>query len=227
MIDRRKVTLKPIDRIQQNVLAKSERRLLTWLCKKMPGWVTPDLLTATGVCGAGIVFIGYASSSINSNWLWLAIAGYFVHWFGDSMDGSLARFRRIERPAFGYFIDHSCDGFATFLILAGMGLSPYVRLDAALFALTGYLILFIHAVLAVRVLGELKLSYMAAGPTELRLALIALTLAMLMLGGQPGMFAPISGFDVAIGAAGALLILLFIYQTVMVARRIVAIERDS
>jgi phosphatidylglycerophosphate synthase len=169
MTDRRKVILKPIDRSQQNFLAKSERRLLTWLCKKMPRWVTPDMLTATGVTGAGIIFIGYASSAINSSWLWLAIAGYFLHWFGDSMDGSLARFRQIERPAFGYFIDHSCDGFATFLIVAGMGLSPYVRLDAALFALVGYLLLFVHAVLAVRVLGELKLSYMAAGPTELRL----------------------------------------------------------
>ena len=200
MTDRRKVTLKPIDRIQQNVLAKAERRLLTWLCEKMPNWVTPDVLTATGVSGAGIIFIGYASSSMNSDWLWLAIAGYFVHWFGDSMDGSLARFRRIERPAFGYFIDHSCDGFATFLILAGLGLSPYVRLDAALFALVGYLLLFIHTVLAVRVLGEMKLSYLAAGPTELRLAMIAVTLAMLTLGDKPGVFAPISGFDVVINS---------------------------
>jgi hypothetical protein len=133
----------------------------------------------------------------------------------------------VERPAFGYFIDHSCDAFATFLILAGLGLSPYVQLNTALFTLVGYLILFIHAVLAGRVLGELKLSYIAAGPTELRLALIAFTLAMLVLGDKPGSFAPISGFDIAIGAAGALLILLFLYQTLIVARRITVIECGS
>ena len=209
MTERRSVILKPIKRIQDNVLAKLERRLLTWLCKMMPDWVTPDVLTATGVGGAATIFVAYALSSIDSGWLWLAIAGYVIHWFGDSMDGSLARFRRIERPGFGYFIDHSCDGLATLLILVGMGLSPYVRLDAALLALAGYLLLCIHAFLSVRVLGELKLSYFAAGPTELRLALIGLTSAMLIFGEKPGAFAPVSGFDVLIGSAGALLIVLF------------------
>jgi phosphatidylglycerophosphate synthase len=166
---------KPLKRIQRNFLAAFEHRLLTWFCSGMPQWVTPDLLTTTGAFGAVCVFIGYAASAINSNWLWLAIGGYIVQGFGDSMDGNLARFRHIERPSFGYFIDHSCDGFATFLILAGLGLSPFVRLDVSLVALAGYLLLSVHAYLTARALGELKLSYMSAGPTELRLGLIALT----------------------------------------------------
>lgn len=141
------------------------------------------------------------------------------------MDGSLARYRHIERPSFGYFIDHSCDGLTTLLILGGMGLSPYVRLDVALIALAGYLLLSVHAYLAARVMGELKLSYLAAGPTELRLVLITLTLSMMSLGPAPGMFAPISGFDLFVGSVGIMFILLFIVQTLVTARRLAAKER--
>lgn len=210
----------PIDRIQQNLLAASERRLLTWLCAHMPRWVTPDLLTGLGMVGAFAIFAGYAASSLHVDWLWLAIAGYAVQWFGDSMDGSLARFRRIERPSYGYFIDHSCDGLATLLILAGMGASPYIRMDVALVALAGYLLLSIHAYLAARVIGEFKLSYLAAGPTELRLLLIGMTLAMMALGYAPGLFGAISGFDVFVGLIAALLVILFVIQTLSTAKRL-------
>ncbi|WP_188062571.1 CDP-alcohol phosphatidyltransferase family protein [Sphingobium sp. KCTC 72723] len=210
----------PIDRIQQNLLAASERRLLNWLCAHMPPWVTPDLLTALGMVGAFAIFAGYAASGLHVDWLWLAIAGYGLQWFGDSMDGSLARFRRIERPSYGYFIDHSCDGLATLLILAGMGASPYIRMDVALVALAGYLLLSIHAYLAARVIGEFKLSYLSAGPTELRLLLIGMTLAMMALGYAPGLFGAVSGFDVFVGVIAALLVALFVIQTLSTAKRL-------
>ena len=170
--------------------------------------------------GAAIIFAGYVASIDDRAWLWVAVSGYLVQWFGDSMDGSLARFRKIERPRFGYFIDHSCDGLATLLIMAGIGLSPYVRLDIALLALTGYLLLAIHAFLSARVLNELKLSYVAFGPTELRLVLIAMTLAMWALGPGPKLFGALSGFDLLIGIAGVVLIGLFVIQTLATARRL-------
>jgi phosphatidylglycerophosphate synthase len=213
---------KPVQRIQHNILAKSERLLLTWLCARMPPWVTPDKLTVLGMVGAIATFAGYAASGIASSWLWLAIAGYWVQWFGDSMDGSLARFRKVERPAYGYFIDHSCDGLATLLILAGIGVSPYVRLDVALVALAGYLLLSIHAYLAAKVCGEFRLSYLSAGPTELRLMLILLTLAMLFLGPAAGLFGLVSGFDLFVGIVGVVLIILFVGQTVVMGRRLAA-----
>ena len=87
----------PILRIQENVLARQERRLLNWLCPRLPTWVTPDMLTSLALIAAVIIFTGYALSGLNRNWLWLSVAGYFVHWFGDSLDGSIARFRSIER----------------------------------------------------------------------------------------------------------------------------------
>ena len=214
-----------LTRIQRNLLASAERRLLTWLCSRMPTWVTPDVLTAAGLAGALAVFAGYAASAVDRSWLWLAIIGYVLHWLGDSMDGSLARYRQIERPSFGYFVDHSCDGLATLLILAGMGLSPFVRLDVALLALAGYLLLSVHAFLSARVLGELRLSYVAAGPTELRLILIAFTLAMFFAGTGPRVMSSFSTYDIAVAIAGMALITLFVVQTVFTARRIAAKER--
>jgi phosphatidylglycerophosphate synthase len=213
-----------LSRIQQNWLAAKERRLLTWLCARMPSWITPDRLTVTGMIGAAMIFAGYAASNGGSAWLLLAILGYGVQWFGDSMDGSLARYRHIERPSFGYFIDHSCDGLATVLILAGMGLSPFVTMDVAMVALTGYLLLSIHAFLSARVLGELKLSYLSAGPTELRLMLITLTIMMMALGSGPGVFGRWSGFDIFVGTVGGILIILFIGQTLVTGRRLARAE---
>ncbi len=178
------------------------------------------MLTFFGMAGAFLIFLGYTLSNLAEHWLWLAIAGYVVQWFGDSTDGSLARFRKIERPRYGYFLDHSCDGLATTLVVMGIGLSPYVTLEVALVALAGYLLLSIHAFLSVRVLGELKLSYLNAGPTELRFLLIGLTLAMMVFGHGPGWFGSISGFDIFVGFVGAVLVLLFVVQTAVTSRRL-------
>ena len=200
-------------RIQQNILAASERRLLTWLCERMPRWVFPDMLTALGMVGALLVLAGYTTSLLDEDWLWLCVVGYIVHWFGDSMDGSLARYRRAERPRYGYFLDHSCDGLATVMILMGIGLSPYVRLDIAMIALVGYLLLSIHAFLAVKVLGEFRLSYLSAGPTELRILLIGLTVAMLIFGDAERELNRLNDFDYFVGGVGIVLIAIFVLQT--------------
>lgn len=213
---------KRVSRIQENVLAVSERKLLNWLCARMPRWVTPDLLTGTGVLGAVAIFAGYALSTYGSAWLWLAIAGYVMQWFGDSMDGSLARFRKIERPRFGFFIDHSCDGLTLLLILSGIGLSPYVSFDIAMVTLAGYLLLSIHAFLATHVLGEMRLSYLSLGPTELRFVLIGITFVMMGMGYDRDWFAHVSGFDLTFAGAGALMIVLFVIQTLKTAKQLSA-----
>src|SRR3546814_18999141 len=97
------LTQKPLARIQENVLASSERRLLTWLCAHMPAWVTPDVLTATEMVGALAIFVGYAASGLSPAWLGVAIIGYVLQWFGDSMDGRMAGYRRIERHFIVFF----------------------------------------------------------------------------------------------------------------------------
>ncbi len=218
MINQTRPIAKPIERIQKNLLAAPERRLLNWLCSILPQWVTPDKLTSLGVFGAVATFIGYAASGFSKTWLWLAIIGYFLQWFGDSLDGSLARYRRIERPSYGYFIDHSCDGLVTLLILGGMGFSPFVRVDVAMFAVVGYLLLSIHAYLAARVMGEFKLSYGIAGPTELRFLLIGMTIGMML--SDPVLPPGISVFDMIVGVVGTLFVVLFISQTLVAGKRL-------
>lgn len=210
----------PIKRIQGNLLAVQERRLLNWICPRLPGWVTPDQLTLFALFGAVLVFAGYAASHLDRNWLWLSVAGYVAHWFGDSLDGSLARFRSIERPRYGYFVDHSADALGALFIVGGIGASPYARLDSSLIALAGYYLLAIHAFLSARVVNELRLSHIAAGPTELRLILIGLTVAMFAQGtGERSGFA-FSGFDLFIGGVGVALVALFAVQTLIMAQRI-------
>ena len=207
-MEQRLHTPQPLDRIQQNWLATTERRILTWLCGKMPPAMTPDRLTAIGMAGAALVFIGYVCSNFGAGWLALALAGYAVQWFGDSLDGSLARYRKIERPSYGYFLDHSCDG-----------------MNVALIALAGYFLMSMHAFLAARVIGELRLSYMAAGPTELRLFLMLLTVAMMFDDPTKDLIGNVSGFDILIGGIGVGLILLFVVQTFAVARQLAVTDR--
>ena len=214
--------LKPVQRIQQNMLAVNERRLLTWLAARMPPAVTPDRLTSVGFLGCCMVGLGYALSNWNLAWLWLSIGGYFINWFGDSLDGSLARFRKIERPSFGYFIDHSTDALGNMIIMIGLGLGPFLRFDVAMFGLAAYLLLSIHTFLAARVIAEFRLSYLASGPTELRIVLIAMTLCM--FGGNTGPVGQtaLSAFDIFIGGIGIILIVLFAVQTTLTARHLLA-----
>jgi archaetidylinositol phosphate synthase len=212
--------MKPVQRIQQNLLAVGERRLLTWLAGKMPLWVTPDKLTAVGFIGACLIAAGYALSSFQIEWLWLSIGAFFINWFGDSLDGSIARFRKIERPKFGYFIDHSTDSLGNMLLMIGLGASPFLRMDIALFGLAAYLLLSIHTFVAARVVDEFRLSYVAAGPTELRLILIAMTLSMFYMGTGTIGDTVYSVYDFFIGGLAVVLILLFIGQTASTASQL-------
>ncbi|WP_052072280.1 CDP-alcohol phosphatidyltransferase family protein [Sphingopyxis sp. MWB1] len=205
-------------RIQQNILARGERRFLDFLCARLPRWITPDHLTTLGFVGAAMVAAGYLLSWLAPAWLALCVAGYVVNWFGDSLDGSLARWRRIERPSYGYFVDHSVDGLAIFLMVGGIGLSPYMRFDVALICVVAYLLLAIHTFLSAKVMGEFRLSYMAGGPTELRLMLIAMTALMPVVGaGDVGRinFTPFDLFGLGMAA---LLVTLFVVQSVATAR---------
>ena len=200
-------------RIQQNILARGERRLLNWLCARLPAWVAPDQLTALGFAGALMVAGGYLLSWLGSGWLALSLAGYVVNWFGDSLDGSLARWRKIERPTYGYFVDHSVDAIATFLMVASMGMSPFMRFDVALLGVVGYFLLSIHTFLAAKVVGEFRLSYMAGGPTELRLMLMAMTVTMALVGPGDIGGTNFSPFDLFGLFVASILVTIFVVQS--------------
>ena len=149
-----------------------ERPALQWLCAHMPAWVNPDMLTIIGVGGGLIIAVGYWLSNFDKNFLWLADFGFVVNWFGDSLDGSLARYRKIERFQYGYFVDHTVDTLTQTMICIGLGLSPFVGFNYAMLALVGYLQLGILTYVNTAVTGVFKMSYGKIGPTEIRAAII-------------------------------------------------------
>jgi phosphatidylglycerophosphate synthase len=159
-------------RINDILLGKAERRLLRWFCVRMPSWVTPDMLTMLALLAGIATAAGYALTNISKMYVWISSLGLVLHWFGDSLDGSLARYRKIERPRYGYFLDHSLDTLAEVLIALGIGLSPYVRLDLVLFALIAYLMMSVSVNIRTFASGVFQISYGKFGPTELRAVLI-------------------------------------------------------
>jgi archaetidylinositol phosphate synthase len=165
-------------RVNDILLGPLERPALKWLAVHMPTWVTPDLCTATSVVGALGIMISYAMSRIDPNFLWLASLGFVINWFGDSLDGTLARYRQIERPLYGFFIDHTADAFNEMMMMLGLGLTPYVRFDLACLALSVYLLLSILVLVRTCTFGEFKISFGKVGPTEVRVLAILFNTAM-------------------------------------------------
>jgi phosphatidylglycerophosphate synthase len=172
----------PPARVQTSLLAARERRLLDELCRRMPAWVTPDRLTALGSAGAAIAAIGYVGSHWDPAFLLLSSLGVAINWFGDSLNGSLARHRRIERPRYGYFLDHSVDALNGLVFAIGLGLSPYVSMASSLLLLSSYYLLTLYVFLSAQVNREFPLTKAYVGPTELRLLAIAFNCAIFACG---------------------------------------------
>jgi archaetidylinositol phosphate synthase len=160
------------------LLAKPEKRALRWMARRLPRWVLPDDLTAVGVLAATGICVAYQLSNDGRGWLWVANALLVVHWIGDSLDGTLARVREIQRPRYGYYLDHLVDAVSTALIGIGLGLSPYMLLSIGALVVVAYLILSINVYLESYALGRFSIGYGLIGPTEIRLVLIALNTAL-------------------------------------------------
>jgi archaetidylinositol phosphate synthase len=161
-------------RSKEFLLARAEGRALEWIARRLPAWVMPDHMTALGVLAAFGIAGAYLLSNGDVAWLWAASALLIVHWLGDSLDGTLARVRRIERPRYGYYLDHLVDALATALIGLGLGLSPWMLLAVGLTIVIVYLVLSINTYLETYAFGVFTLGYGRLGPTEARLGLIAL-----------------------------------------------------
>lgn len=157
------------NRALDGLVSRHERSVLEWLAARVPAGVLPDHLTALGVAGAGLVAVALAASHLSPVLYWLALAGLALNWLGDSLDGTLARVRRIERPRYGFFVDHVSDLASQTLIVLGLGLSPLMRLDLATLALSGYLAISVYTFVKLHVTRNMQLSYFGVGPTEIRL----------------------------------------------------------
>lgn len=201
-------------RVNNSFLATQERKALQWLAARTPSAVTPDHLTLLGLAGAFLVLVGFAASRVSPWFTSLAMLGLFLNWLGDSLDGTLARHRKIERPDFGYFLDHSCDLISQTFIFVGLGFSPYFTLFSALLALSMYLLMTSFTYLKVLVLKTHHLSYYGMGATELRLLLIVWALFALWCGRGlvDARFMGLRQIDITIFALWSLVFLAFMWK---------------
>lgn len=171
-------------RLSTSLLSFLEKPIVRWLCQRLPVWVTPDTLTVIGLLGALVVGAGYLLCRYNPAFIWLASFGLFLNWFGDALDGNLARYRKVERPRYGFFIDHSVDAIAEFAVMLGVALSGYVNFTLALFSLIGYFMVSVVVIAYTFVSGEFRISYGGISPTEVRV-LIILSNTLIFFIGKP------------------------------------------
>jgi phosphatidylglycerophosphate synthase len=189
-----KEEFKSAPRIQESIVAGLERRALLWFAQRMPARVNSDHLTLLGffaMFGAGA---SYALARWHRAGLVLATVFLALNWFGDSLDGTLARFRNRQRPRYGFYVDHIIDSFGALFLLTGLALSGYLHPMLAAAMLISFLMLSIEVYLATYTIGKFQLSYSIFGPTEIRIMLAIGNTALLwrpmvhVAGGQYRLF---------------------------------------
>ena len=172
------------------LLAAPEKKLLQAVARRIPRRWRPNHLTVLGVLAATGAGAAYALARHHPAWLWVASAFLVLQWFGDSLDGTLARVRGAERPRYGYYLDHITDAYSTAVIGIGIGLSHYVHVGLALGLVVLYLALSVNVYLETHVFGKFELGYGLLGPTEVRIIMIVANVALALHRELPGVAWP-------------------------------------
>jgi archaetidylinositol phosphate synthase len=183
-----------LPRVNDGWLSAPEERALAWLALRIPGWLSPDRLTALGLVGAIMAFGGYVLARDSPGLLWLVNIGLLVNWFGDSLDGKVARQQAIERPRYGFFLDQSVDVIGQFLFAMGLGFSGYMRLEIAAIGFAVYLMMTVQGLLRTAVTGVFRLAAGAVGLTEIRCMFVVLNVLFYFLPPRP---LPIDGMSIS------------------------------
>ena len=194
------------ERELHGLTAGVERDALRWLAARTPSWVGPDHLTLIGAAGLGLAGAAYAASG---RWPWLLLVvnlGLVVNWLGDSLDGTVARYRRRTRPRYGHYVDHVVDALGAVALLGGLGASGWIGAPVAFALLTVYLLFLVHMGFAARTTGRCTMSYSGVGGTELRLGLAAVNTIVLwqprvVLGETPVLVLDLVGSAALVGMA--------------------------
>ena len=163
-----------------SVLAPLEKRTLLWLAARLPGWVSSDHLTVVALVAMLMAGLSYWLARTTRAGLLLAVVCLAINWFGDSLDGTLARLREHQRPRYGFYVDHVVDAAGAVFLLGGVGLSGYMSSIVALALLVAYLLLLVETFLATYTIGTFTMSYFGVGPTELRILLAIGNLVLLV-----------------------------------------------
>ena len=211
-------------RVHGSLLAAGEKRVLIWIAERLPRWVNSDHLTGLGAAGMLGAGLGYALSPHWRPALLLVVFFLLVNWFGDSLDGTLARVRRHERPRYGFYIDHVLDAVGILLLIGGLLAGGYVSLLPAAAFLLAYYLLTIEIALATHALGVFRISYWKFGPTELRILLAIGTLQLL-----DSPWSTIAGhhlllFDIGTAIGAGALLATFAVSAISNTRKLYALE---
>jgi archaetidylinositol phosphate synthase len=166
-------------RTQQSFLSAMEKKALLWLAARTPSWINSDHLTVLGLAAMAGAGAGYWWSRNHPAGLFVVIVCLALNWLGDSLDGTLARFRNCQRPRYGFYIDHIVDAFGALFLFGGLALSGYMSPLLAAGLLVAYLLLSIEVYLASYTLGDFRISYFKMSPTELRILLCIGNIALL------------------------------------------------
>ncbi|MFC1683272.1 CDP-alcohol phosphatidyltransferase family protein [Candidatus Zixiibacteriota bacterium] len=156
-----------------------EKKHLPQMAAALPGWVTSDHLTLLGILCSLLIAAGYALTRVSLWWLWLSNFGLFVHWYADSLDGTLARVRHRERERYGYLVDHICDAWTALVLCLGLGMSRMMDMRVALFLAATYLLLNIHVHIMAYVQKVFRISFGRFGPTEVRILIFIVNIALI------------------------------------------------
>lgn len=201
-------------RIQESLLAPLERRCLLWLARRTPRRVAPDHLTLLGFAAMLMAALSYALARWWPPALLLVNLWIAVNWLGDSLDGTLARFRNRQRPRYGFYVDHMVDSFGALFLVGGLAFSGYMSERVALLVLLGYFLLSIEVYLATYTRGAFQLSFWKLSPTELRV-LLALGNAVALLRPTVRLFGPPYRFFDVCGVAGIALMAAVVVASVI------------
>ena len=166
-------------REHRSILAAAEKRLLIFIAERLPRAINSDHLTSLALAAMGLAGAAFAATRWDRRALWLVVVALALNWFGDSLDGTLARVRRVERPRYGFYVDHVLDITGATLLFGGLACSPFMAPGIALVLLIAYLLVSGEVFLATAVRGVFKMSVGGIGPTELRIILAAGAFALL------------------------------------------------
>lgn len=166
-------TQKVLRRVNTGWLSPPEQAALAWLTPRLPAWLTPDRLTFLGLLGGAVCCLGYVLAARHPAALWIASVGLAINWFGDSLDGSVARFRGLERLRYGFFLDQSTDVIAQLLFALGLGLSGYIRPEIVALGFATYLMMTVQSLLRAQSSGIFHLATGGMGLTEVRCLFLA------------------------------------------------------
>ncbi len=210
-------------RVHTALTAKIEKRLLTWMAVRMPEAISPDHLTALGFAAQILAGGAYALSSRDGRFLWLVNFFLAVNWFGDSLDGTLARVRNQQRPRYGFYVDHMADTFGALALMAGLGCSGYLHWEIAAGMLVCFYALSIESYLATYTTGRFHLSHGLFGPTEIRILLavgniLALNYPYVNLAGRRFLSFDFGG-AIAIAGMAAMVLFAAFQQTVLLYKK--------